>query len=65
MKMSNRQIDWYNAERRFIWACENAADKKKWMDQLNTNIVKAKIATGFASMMKQGISARKSETKKF
>jgi len=29
MKMSNRQIDWYNAERRFIWACENAADKKK------------------------------------
>jgi len=35
------------------------------MDQLNTNIVKAKIATGFASMMKQGISARKSETKKY
>jgi hypothetical protein len=28
---SMRQNEWYNAERRFIFACKNDQERKKWM----------------------------------
>ena len=46
MTVSNRQIDWYNAERRFIYACPTEGEKNKWMDLLNTNYIKSAIAEG-------------------
>jgi hypothetical protein len=46
MTVTNRQIDWYNAERRFIYACSTEGEKNKWMDLLNTNYIKSAIAEG-------------------
>jgi len=44
MTLKNRQIDWYNAERRFIFACLTKKEKNKWMEQINSNITLTKIA---------------------
>jgi len=44
MTLKNRQIDWYNAERRFIFACLTEKEKNKWMEQINSNITLTKIA---------------------
>lgn len=46
MTTTNRQIDWYNAERRFIFACLTAKQKNRWMEEINSNIFKTKIAEG-------------------
>lgn len=36
----NREIDWYNAERRFIFATSSRAETLKWMKKINTDTVK-------------------------
>lgn len=28
---TNRQNEWYNAERRFIFSCKSEKERKKWM----------------------------------
>ena len=28
---TNRQNEWYNAERRFIFSCRSEKERKKWM----------------------------------
>jgi hypothetical protein len=28
---SNRQNEWYNSERRFIFTCKSEAERKRWM----------------------------------
>jgi hypothetical protein len=58
MKMSNRQIDWYNAERRFIFACPTEAEKTKWMKLLNTDFTKTKISQGVAALMHKAMARR-------
>jgi hypothetical protein len=51
MTITNRQIDWYNAERRFIFACLTAKEKNKWMELINSNIAETKIAEGILHSM--------------
>lgn len=51
MTTTNRQIDWYNAERRFIFACLTAKEKNRWMEEINSNIFKTKIAEGIQHQM--------------
>ena len=34
MRWRNRTIDWYNAERRFIFAAPTKARTAKWIDQI-------------------------------
>ena len=31
---SNRQNEWYNAERRFIYACRNEPERRQWLKQI-------------------------------
>ena len=35
----NREIDWYNAERRFVFACPNKAEGTRWKTQINNKVV--------------------------
>ena len=35
MTWKNRERDWYNAERRFIFACESKQEMKKWIKNFN------------------------------
>ena len=37
---SNRQNEWYNSERRFIFACKNEQERKKWMGAIRMAVAK-------------------------
>ena len=37
VKWSTRNVDWYNSERRFIFACKSKEQRKKWMRLLAEN----------------------------
>jgi hypothetical protein len=38
MTWKNRERDWYNAERRFIFACETKKEADKWIANLGKKI---------------------------
>jgi hypothetical protein len=35
---SNRQREWYNSERRFIFACQSQSHRKQWMEAIKIAI---------------------------
>ena len=35
----NREIDWFNAERRFVFACPTKAECVRWKTQINSKVV--------------------------
>ena len=41
MTWHNREKDWYNAERRFIFAVPNERQRSKWLDLIMTQKVPA------------------------
>ena len=36
MTWKNREIDWYNTERRFIFACRSKNERRSWIRAINT-----------------------------
>ena len=39
-KWSSRNVDWYNSERRFIFACKSKEQRRKWMRLLRDYCIK-------------------------
>jgi len=56
----NREIDWYNAERRFIFATKNKKQRDKWINKLNVSNVKWMLADGLKKVM---MASKRRETK--
>jgi|694.fasta_scaffold107813_5 hypothetical protein len=55
MRLENRQKDWYNAERRFIFACATDKEAKDWMNLINSENIKLKLQKGVLfSLMRPG-----------
>lgn len=36
---TNRQNEWYNSERRFIFTCKSDAERKKWMTAIRLAVI--------------------------
>jgi hypothetical protein len=35
---SNRQKEWYNSERRFIFSCKSEGERKKWISAIKLSV---------------------------
>lgn len=46
----NREKDWYNAERRFIFASETDKMKNKWIEKILTDQIKKSLKQNIAMM---------------
>ncbi len=47
----NREKDWYNAERRFIFAAKDPKTRDKWIRLILETQIKDRIQEGIAKMM--------------
>ncbi len=50
MTWKNREIDWYNAERRFIFSTPTKKENDEWQAAINLDTVKTKIKENLKSM---------------
>ena len=49
---SNREIDWYNAERRFIFAAKTENLRRKWIEEVVKEKASMAVRRNFASIGK-------------
>jgi hypothetical protein len=49
----NREKDWYNAERRFIFAAKDRETRDKWIRLILETKIKESIAHGIANLMRR------------
>jgi hypothetical protein len=39
----NRELDWFNTERRFIFGCKTKAEMERWVNNFNEDQLKRKL----------------------
>ena len=47
----NRQSDWYNAERRFIFACKTEKERNKWVEKIIMDKIRTGLRGGMANII--------------
>ena len=50
----NREKDWYNAERRFIFATHKKVERKNWIDKVIKDKIAVSLKKGMAAVILQG-----------
>ena len=59
----NRQADWYNAERRFIFACKTAKERDKWVEKIIMDKIRNGLKQGMAGIIQKNRSKVAEEKK--
>lgn len=52
----NRQKDWYNAERRFVFACKTQKERDKWVEKIVMEKIQSGIRTGIVTVMAKNLA---------
>ena len=60
----NRQTDWYNAERRFVFACKTTKERDKWVEKIVMEKIQSGIRTGIVTVMAQNLARNKKGEKR-
>lgn len=61
MQWKNREKDWYNAERRFIFATQKKGQRKDFLEKFNKDKVATSLKKGIAAMFKKRMKAKAKE----
>ena len=58
MLWKNRERDWYNAERRFIFATKNPKKRNKWIEEVLKDRVQTGLRKGIVGIIEKDRSRR-------